>query len=265
MSWLLCHRSGLITTDRRMTFEEALDWDPVVEALADSTPRWEPGHAARLPRRHLRLARRRVDPPGQRQAPRTVLRRRGRGAARSRLLDRHCPRTSIDRVVSAHPHECGARRGHVADRTATSAASASTRCSSTVPGPGQPDRSRARARPAGRFGSGTRLERSPDLVAPRCRRPTASPMRRVWPGCTPRWSERSTASDSSRRRPSTGRSHARVEGPDAVLMLADPLRARASCSTPTRCRSSGAGRSATSAPAARSASRTRTGTRRRAT
>ena len=43
VSWLLCHKSGLITTDRRMSFEEALDWDAVVEALADSTPRWEPG------------------------------------------------------------------------------------------------------------------------------------------------------------------------------------------------------------------------------
>ena len=43
VSWLLCHKSGLITTDRRMSFDEALDWDVVVEALADSHPRWEPG------------------------------------------------------------------------------------------------------------------------------------------------------------------------------------------------------------------------------
>jgi CubicO group peptidase (beta-lactamase class C family) len=43
VSWLLCHRSGLITTDARLTFEEALDWDTVIDALADSRPRWEPG------------------------------------------------------------------------------------------------------------------------------------------------------------------------------------------------------------------------------
>ncbi len=41
--WLLTHRSGVIDTDDRLTLEQALDWDTVVAALADSTPVWEPG------------------------------------------------------------------------------------------------------------------------------------------------------------------------------------------------------------------------------
>lgn len=43
--WLLTHRSGLIDVDHAMTFEEALEWDLVTDALARATPRWEPGSA----------------------------------------------------------------------------------------------------------------------------------------------------------------------------------------------------------------------------
>lgn len=43
VSWLLSHRVGLPDVDRSMTAEEALAWNPVVEALADSVPLWEPG------------------------------------------------------------------------------------------------------------------------------------------------------------------------------------------------------------------------------
>jgi CubicO group peptidase (beta-lactamase class C family) len=43
VSWLLCHKAGLPDVDRPMTYEQALAWDPVVEALADSAPLWEPG------------------------------------------------------------------------------------------------------------------------------------------------------------------------------------------------------------------------------
>lgn len=43
VSWLLCHKSGLVDVDRTMSYEQALAWDPVVEALADSVPLWEPG------------------------------------------------------------------------------------------------------------------------------------------------------------------------------------------------------------------------------
>ena len=41
--WLLCHKAGLPDVDRALTYEDALAWDPVIEALADSTPIWEPG------------------------------------------------------------------------------------------------------------------------------------------------------------------------------------------------------------------------------
>ena len=43
VSWLLCHKAGLIDTTARMTHDEMLDWDTVVAALADTEPLWEPG------------------------------------------------------------------------------------------------------------------------------------------------------------------------------------------------------------------------------
>lgn len=43
VSWLLSHKSGLIDTDDRLTYEQMLDWDTVVDALARSAPVWEPG------------------------------------------------------------------------------------------------------------------------------------------------------------------------------------------------------------------------------
>jgi CubicO group peptidase (beta-lactamase class C family) len=41
--WLLCHKAGLPTVDRTMTFEETLAWQPVIDALAAQAPYWEPG------------------------------------------------------------------------------------------------------------------------------------------------------------------------------------------------------------------------------
>jgi CubicO group peptidase (beta-lactamase class C family) len=41
--WLLSHLAGLPAIDRRLTPEEALAWDPAVEALAAQAPMWEPG------------------------------------------------------------------------------------------------------------------------------------------------------------------------------------------------------------------------------
>ncbi len=41
--WLLTHEIGLPDVDRPMSMAEGLAWDPVVEALADSEPLWEPG------------------------------------------------------------------------------------------------------------------------------------------------------------------------------------------------------------------------------
>jgi CubicO group peptidase (beta-lactamase class C family) len=45
VSWLLCHKSGVLDTDGPMTLDEALDWDTVTAALAASAPSWEPGTA----------------------------------------------------------------------------------------------------------------------------------------------------------------------------------------------------------------------------
>jgi CubicO group peptidase (beta-lactamase class C family) len=41
--WLLSHRAGLPVVDRHVTPEEALAWDPAVDALAAQAPIWEPG------------------------------------------------------------------------------------------------------------------------------------------------------------------------------------------------------------------------------
>src|SRR5688572_6669480 len=41
--WLLCHKAGLPTVDRTMTFDETLAWQPVIEALAAQAPYWQPG------------------------------------------------------------------------------------------------------------------------------------------------------------------------------------------------------------------------------
>lgn len=43
VSWLLSHKAGLIDCTDRLTYEQMLDWDAVVDALARSTPLWEPG------------------------------------------------------------------------------------------------------------------------------------------------------------------------------------------------------------------------------
>ncbi len=43
--WLLTHQIGLPTVDAELTLEQALTWDPVVDALAAQAPFWEPGAA----------------------------------------------------------------------------------------------------------------------------------------------------------------------------------------------------------------------------
>ena len=43
--WLLCHKAGVPVVDRRLTMDEALDGKPVVEALEEQVPLWEPGTA----------------------------------------------------------------------------------------------------------------------------------------------------------------------------------------------------------------------------
>lgn len=40
---LLSHRAGLAWTDRLLTVDEALAWDPVVQALEAQSPTWQPG------------------------------------------------------------------------------------------------------------------------------------------------------------------------------------------------------------------------------
>jgi CubicO group peptidase (beta-lactamase class C family) len=45
VEWLLTHQSGLPAIDATLTLSEALAWDPIVEALADQKPLWEPGTA----------------------------------------------------------------------------------------------------------------------------------------------------------------------------------------------------------------------------
>lgn len=41
--WLLAHRAGLPWVEGEFTLEEALAWEPMVDALASQRPAWEPG------------------------------------------------------------------------------------------------------------------------------------------------------------------------------------------------------------------------------
>lgn len=43
VSYLLSHQAGLAWVDGEMTAEEALSWEPVIEALENQHPAWEPG------------------------------------------------------------------------------------------------------------------------------------------------------------------------------------------------------------------------------
>ena len=43
VGWLLCHKAGLPTIDRHLSFEDALAWEPVIRALEAQAPLWEPG------------------------------------------------------------------------------------------------------------------------------------------------------------------------------------------------------------------------------
>lgn len=45
VSYLLSHQAGLAWVDGKMSPEEALSWEPVIEALENMKPHWEPGTA----------------------------------------------------------------------------------------------------------------------------------------------------------------------------------------------------------------------------
>jgi CubicO group peptidase (beta-lactamase class C family) len=43
--WLLSHQAGLPVVDAELTLDDVIAWDPVVDALAETRPVWEPGTA----------------------------------------------------------------------------------------------------------------------------------------------------------------------------------------------------------------------------
>ena len=43
--WLLCHKAGVPVVDGTMSLEDALAWDPVIRALEEQRPVWDPGTA----------------------------------------------------------------------------------------------------------------------------------------------------------------------------------------------------------------------------
>lgn len=45
VSYLLSHQAGLAWVDGELTLEEALSWEPVIEALQNQHPNWHPGSA----------------------------------------------------------------------------------------------------------------------------------------------------------------------------------------------------------------------------
>ena len=205
VSWLLCHKSGLITTDRRMSFEEALDWDAVVEALADSHPRWEPGtqhgyHAVTYGWLVGEIVRR--------VSGKSLGQFFADEVAEPLGLDFWIglPEDRFDRVSPLIPMSVALGVATSPDGSSDgSPALGLDEMLDPVPRSRQPDRSGAqprRAEPSDPNTCGTIRGSGPR----RCPPPTASPTPGAWPACTPHWSERSTASGCSRRRPWTGRS-----------------------------------------------------------
>ena len=86
--YLLSHQAGLPAIDRTLTPEEVWAWDPVLEALAEQAPFWGPGTAHGYHALDLRLPGRGGGPAHHGALPRVLLRRRGRGPPRSRVLHR---------------------------------------------------------------------------------------------------------------------------------------------------------------------------------
>jgi CubicO group peptidase (beta-lactamase class C family) len=43
--WLVSHKAGLATVDKRLAIEEVLAWEPIIEALEVQEPLWQPGTA----------------------------------------------------------------------------------------------------------------------------------------------------------------------------------------------------------------------------
>lgn len=43
--WLLCHKAGLPYVDAELSLDEALAWEPMIRALEEQAPVWEPGTA----------------------------------------------------------------------------------------------------------------------------------------------------------------------------------------------------------------------------
>jgi CubicO group peptidase (beta-lactamase class C family) len=43
--WLMGHKAGLATVDKKLAIEEVLAWDPIIKALEVQEPLWEPGTA----------------------------------------------------------------------------------------------------------------------------------------------------------------------------------------------------------------------------
>ncbi len=210
VSWLISHQVGLIDVDRKMTARRGARLGPGDRRAGRVGAAVAAGHAARLPRGDLRLARGRGRPPDLGQEPRRLLRRRDRRAARPRLLDRDARR--------------GARPGGAGDPVRAA----------TRPRARARQRTRSRREHAARWPTCSACSSAPTTCwAGRCRLPAArSPTfdefnrPEVWRaeiprrqrhhqravarrGCTRRSWARSTGSGSSRPRPSTRRWSAR--------------------------------------------------------
>src|SRR4051794_10284063 len=43
--WLMSHKAGLATVDKKLSLDEVLAWEPLIEAFEVQEPLWEPGTA----------------------------------------------------------------------------------------------------------------------------------------------------------------------------------------------------------------------------
>ena len=215
VSYLLSHQAGLAWVDGEMTAEEALSWEPVIEALQNQHPHWHPGtqhgyHATTYGWLVGEVIRRAAG-----STVGTYLREEIAGPLGLDLWIGlpEAEERRVSPLISMLPE------GVSVDSLANPGDDPVLAMIAQFLGPDTCSARRCTRRvapwPTRTFGTPA------PCGPPSCRRPTACRTPARWPACTEPASARSTASASSSR-PSCARATAqRTEGPNQVLLGLD--------------------------------------------
>ena len=209
---VLSHQAGLPLVEGDFTLDEALSWDPIVEALAAPGAAVGARDAARLPHAHLRLARRRAAPPDHGRTPGPFLR------------DEVAEPLGLDFWIGLPEERRAARRpARAAAEQPPRAARAVRRDAAARPRVRATRRTCSTTTTCGTRGRCTRAS---------CRRRTASATPARWPGCTRRCVGDGVDGRAHCSRPETvdAATVEQVRGPDAVIMRRDRPSGSGSCS-----------------------------------